>query len=406
MIIPDIKKTLEFINREALYPDMHVVEGASTDPEIIIDGRKVLIFSSNNYLGLATDKRVKDEVIKGVKEYGMGSGGSRLISGNTRPQKTLEKSIAEFKGAKDAIVFATGYMANTGVIPALFNLPTLSLKDYVTGKFFLNNKGYIFSDELNHASIVDGARLAKAERLIYKHCDTNDLEKKLRSKRGGRKLIITDGVFSMDGDIAPLDKIMALAKKYNATVMVDDAHATGILGVNGRGTAEYFELKEQPEITLGTFTKVFGGVGGFIVGSKELVDYLRVTARTYIFSAPIPPAISLGLVRSLEITNSENERRIKLWENIAYLKKMLVQSGFDTLKSETQIIPIFIGDDQKAISASRKMLEYGVFAPCVRWPAVAHGQSRLRVTLMSTHTREQIDVFFKALMHTRSEVGF
>lgn len=406
MIIPDIKKTLEFINKEALYPDMHVVEGASTDPEIIIDGRKVLIFSSNNYLGLATDTRVKEVVIEGVREYGMGSGGSRLISGNTRPQKTLEKSIADFKGAEEAIIFATGYMANTGVIPALFNLPTISLKDYVAKKLFSNNKGYIFSDELNHASIVDGARLAKAERLIYKHCDTGDLEKKLKSIKGGRKLIITDGVFSMDGDIAPLDKIMELAKKYNSTVMVDDAHATGILGENGKGTAEYFGLKEQPEITLGTFTKVFGGVGGFIVGSKELVGYLRVTARTYIFSAPIPPAISLGLVKSLEIITSEKERRIKLWENVAYLKKLLTENGFDTLKSETQIIPIFIGDDQKAISASRKMLEYGIFAPCVRWPAVAHGQSRLRITLMSTHTKEQINAFFNALMKTRSEVGF
>ncbi len=406
MIIPDIKKTLEFINKEALYPDMHIVEGASTDPEIVIDRRKVLIFSSNNYLGLATDTRVKEEVIEGVKEYGMGSGGSRLISGNTRPQKTLEKSIADFKGAEDAIIFATGYMANTGVIPALFNLPTTSLKDYITKNFFSNNKGYIFSDELNHASIVDGARLAKAEKLIYKHCDIDDLEKKLKSIKGGRKLIITDGVFSMDGDIAPLDKIMDLAKKYNSTVMVDDAHATGILGANGKGTAEYFSLKEQPEITLGTFTKVFGGVGGFVVGSKELVDYLRVTARTYIFSAPIPPAISLGLIKSLEIINSEKERRAKLLENVAYLKKMLNENGFDTLKSETQIIPIFIGDDQKAISASRKMLEYGIFAPCVRWPAVAHGQSRLRITIMSTHTHEQIDTFFNALMKTRSEVGF
>lgn len=406
MIIPEIKKTLEFINREALYPDMHVIEGASTNPEIFIDGKKVLIFCSNNYLGLATEPRVEEAVIDGVKKYGMGSGGSRLISGNTIPQKLLEKSIANFKGAEDAITFATDYMANTGVIPALFNLPTISIKDYVSKKLFSSNKGYIFSDELNHASIVDGARLAKAEILIYKHCDVDDLRKKLRSKKGGRKLVVTDGVFSMDGDIAPLDKIMALAKEFDASVMVDDAHATGILGLNGKGTAEHFALKEQPEITLGTFTKVFGGVGGFIVGSKELVDYLRVTARTYIFSAPIPPAISLGLIKSLEVISSEKDRRIKLWENVDYLKKKLTESKFDTLKSETQIIPVFIGDDQKAIAASRKMLEYGVFAPCVRWPAVAHGQSRLRITLMSTHTKEQIDIFFDALTKTREDIGF
>lgn len=406
MIIPDIEKTLKFINKEALYPDMHVIEGASTNPEIFIDGKKVLIFCSNNYLGLATDPRVIEEVIAGVKEYGMGSGGSRLISGNTLPQKLLEESITRFKGTEDAITFATGYMANTGVIPALFNLPTLSVKDYITKKLFSNSKAYIFSDELNHASIVDGARLAKAEIVIYKHCDVDDLRNKLKSKKGDQKLVITDGVFSMDGDIAPLDKIMAVAKEFNATVMVDDAHSTGILGANGKGTAEHFSLKEQPDITLGTFTKVFGGVGGFIVGSKALVDYLRVTARTYIFSAPIPPAITLGLVKSLEIINSEKDRRIKLWENIGYLKKKLTENNFDTLKSETQIIPIFIGDDQKAIAASRKMLEYGVFAPCVRWPAVAHGQSRLRITLMSTHTKEQIDIFFEALTKTRKDIGF
>lgn len=406
MIIPDIEKTLSFIKKEALYPDMHIIEGASTDPEILIDGRKVLIFCSNNYLGLATDSRIKEEVINGVKEYGMGSGGSRLISGNTLPQKLLEESIARFKGTEDAISFATGYMANTGVIPALFDLPTLSVRDYFTKKFLSNDKGYIFSDELNHASIVDGVRLAKAERIIYKHCDVDDLRKKLKSKKGGRKLIITDGVFSMDGDIAPLDKIMALAKEFDASVMVDDAHATGILGPNGKGTAEHFDLKDQPEITLGTFTKVFGGVGGFVAGSKELVDYLRVTARTYIFSAPIPPAISLGLIKSLEIISSEENRRAKLWENVAYLKKKLKENNFDTLKSETQIMPIYIGDDQKAIAASRKMLEYGIFAPCVRWPAVAHGQSRLRITLMSTHSKEQIDAFFSALMKTREEVGF
>ncbi len=235
-----------------------------------------------------------------------------------------------------------------------------------------------------------------------------DLEKKLKAKKHYvKKLIITDGVFSMDGDIAPLDKIIALAKKYGALVMVDDAHATGILGKNGKGTLEHFGLPHDDSvIVMGTFTKVFGGVGGFIVGSKDLIKYLRVTARTYIFSAPIPPAIVSGLVTAIDIIAIESERRIRLWSNIDYLKNKLKQNNFNTLKSETQILPVYIGDERKAVETSRKLLEYGIFAPCMRWPAVAKGESRLRITMTSSHTIEQIDTFIETLIRVRNEIKF
>lgn len=407
-MIEKIKKTLEAIEEKLTYPDVYTIEGAPTNPEIVIDGKKILIFCSNNYLGTAADPRVKKSVIEAVEIYGMGSGGSRLVSGNTAVQEKLEAKIAEFKETEDAITFTTGYMANTGVIPALLNPPVLSKLEYFKRKIFFAEKAVVFSDELNHASIVDGIKLSKAEKVIFKHCDMLDLEKKLKRKRRfGRKLIITDGVFSMDGDIAPLDRIVYLAKKYNAIVMVDDAHATGILGDKGKGSLDYFKIPhDERVVVMGTFTKVFGGIGGFIAGPRDLIKYLRVTARTYIFSAPVPPAIASGIITAIDVVASEPDRRIKLWYNINYMKNRLAEHNFNFLKSDTQIIPIYIGDEKKAIQASRKLLEYGIFASCIRWPAVAQGASRLRVTVISSHTKEHMDAFIEALIRVRNEIHF
>ncbi len=403
----ELKKTLDFIEDKIAYPDIFTIEGASTNPEITIDGRKVLIFCSNNYLSVATDPRIKEEMKRAVEKYGMGSGGSRLVSGNIYIQGELERKIAEFKGTEDAITFSTGYMANEGTIPALLQPPGTSLFNYFKNKTFLRDSALVLSDELNHASIVDGTRLSRADKIIYKHRDMADLEKALRrSGKYKRKLIVTDGVFSMDGDIAPLDEIMSISKRYAAIVMVDDAHATGVLGDSGKGTAEYFKLKDHPEVTMGTFTKVFGGVGGFVAGSKDLIKYLRVTARPYIFSAPIPPVIACGLLRAIDIVSSEPQRRIRLWSNINYLKNRLDEHGFNTLRSETQIIPIFIGEEKKAILVSRRLLELGYFLPCIRWPAVERGKSRLRLTLMADHTKEHIDGLLRALISVKDQVRF
>lgn len=406
-ITDEIKSVLSFIDKTITYPDIATIEGASTNPEVIVNGKKMLIFCSNNYLSTAANPRIKEAMIKAVEKYGMGSGGSRLISGNISIQQELEAKIAKFKGAEDAITFSTGYMTNTGVIPALLEPPVDSIFSYIKNKTFFADKSAVFSDQLNHASIIDGIRLSKADRFVYRHRDMNDLEDKLKhAKKYKRKLIVTDGVFSMDGDIAPLDKIMELADKYDATVMVDDAHATGILGDKGEGTADYFKLDKHPEVTMGTFTKVFGGVGGFVAGSKDLIKYLRVTARSYIFSAPIPPAIAAGIIEAIDIVEKEPERRLRLWSNINHFKNLLEENHFNTLRSETQIIPIFIGDEKKAVETTRRLADLGFFVPCVRWPAVAHGQSILRLTLMADHTKEQINALTEALIKVRKEVGF
>lgn len=389
----NIEKALNWIKKQGLYPDIRTAESASTDPEVIIDGKKVLMFSSNNYLGLANDERVKTKMIEATKKYGMGSGGSRLLSGNIDIHNELEKQIADFKGEESAITFLAGYMANVGVIPAL-------VAD--NGNNFLNifkkspeENFAIFSDELNHASIIDGCRLAKAERVIYKHKDMNDLENKIKKHKKKNNLIVTDGVFSMDGDIAPLKDIKFLGKKYGIKVMVDDAHASGVLGKNGRGTAEYFNI-ENVDITMGTFTKAFGGVGGFIAGSKDLIDYLRVTARTYIFSAPIPPAVSAGLVEAIKIASTDNKLRENLWNNVNHVREELKKMGFNIL-GETNIIPILVGNEKKAVSFSRELFENNVFIPAVRWPAVPEGQARLRLTIMATHNNSHIEKLLQAL---------
>ncbi len=403
----DIKGVLSFIEKNIEYPDFTQITGASTNPEIIVKDQKKLIFCSNNYLGIATDPRTKEVMHQAVDTYGMGSGGSRLVSGSTDVQALLEAKIALFKGQPAAITFSTGYMANTGIIPALMQPPGSSTLNYLKNLTILRDKAAIISDELNHASIVDGIRLSKAEKFIYPHRDMEKLEQLLdKVKKYKYKMVVTDGVFSMDGDIAPLPEIINLARAYDATVMVDDAHATGIIGKTGRGTSEHFELKDEPDVTMGTFTKVFGGVGGYVVGSEELIRYLRVTARSYIFSAPIPPVIAAGLVKSIDIVQNEPSLRLRLWENVTYLKNLLLEYGFNTLGSETQIMPIFIGDEKKAIAVSRRLLELGFYIACVRWPAVSKGQSRLRLTLMAHHTKKQIDSLIHALVRVKNEYSF
>lgn len=403
-----IHKVLDFAKSKDIYPDLHVIEGPSTNPEVIIEGKKMLMFSSNNYLGLATDARIKTAVKNAVSKYGMGSGGSRLISGNTDIQIELENKIARFKGEESAITFLAGYMANTGGIPALLNPPEVSAAGVIKKFLRVARKPVVFSDEFNHASIIDGIRQSKTNKVVFKHRDMNDLEKKLKKEGGNaRKLIITDGVFSMDGDIAPLKDMLSLAHKYNAMIFLDDAHASGVLGENGKGTMEHFGFKHDPfVIIMGTFTKAFGGVGGFIAGSEEISRYLRVMARTHVFSAPIPPAIASGLIESINICETEPEHRRKLWQNVKFIQKKLRELKYDTLGSQTQIIPILIGDENKCVEASRALFREGIFAPAVHWPAVAKGRARLRITLMATHSDEQLNTFIYKLNKIRKIIGW
>ncbi len=386
-----IQQVLDYVDEHDLYPDLKIIESA-IEPEVTIGGKKYLMFSSNNYLGLATHPKVKEAAIKAVEKYGAGSTGSRLLSGNIDIYLELEKKLADFKKGEAAIVFPTGFAANLGTISAVMN----PLK--VTFSSFFERQGIILSDELNHASMIDGCRLSSQKKVVYKHKDVNHLESLLKKYRNRRKLIATDSIFSMDGNIAPLDKISELAKKYNAMIMIDEAHATGVLGENGRGAIEYFNLKIPGDIpiVMGTLSKAIGSCGGYVVGSKDLIKYLRVTARSYMFSTAIPPVVAAAALAAIDVIQTEHNLLKKLWDNARYLKQEFEKMGFDTLGTESQIVPILIGKDEDAIKTSRIFFEKNIFAPCVRWPAVARGTARIRFTITAAHTREQIDRLLSA----------
>jgi glycine C-acetyltransferase len=395
-----IKEILKLVEEYGLYPDIKIVTGGiSSAPEFIVNGKKVLSFCSGNYLGLANNEEVKRAIIEGLHQYGIHPSGSVLISGTLEIHRKLEKEIADFLGFEDAMIFHTSTMANMGVIPPLIDLPYLRFFHPLKNFFPFIKESAIFSDELNHPTIIEGCRLAKAEKVIYKHCDMNDLERKLKKyKRRRRKLIVTDGVFSATGEIAPLKEIIELAQKYSAMVYVDDAIATGILGENGRGTMEHLGLKEGVDILVTTFSKCFGILGGVAASKKEIIKYLRISTKTYIFSGAFLGALAKGILKALEIIKRDKWRRIKCWENAKYLKNKLEEAGFNTLNTQTPIIPILIGDEKKAIEMSRELFERGILSPPFRWPAVPRGQALMRFTVTCEYTKEQLDRLIENLI--------
>lgn len=322
-----LNQELADIRNKGLYRRLNTIESAQI-PRIIKDSRELILLSSNNYLGLTDHPKVKKAAIDAVTEYGTGAGGSRLTSGNTDLYNLLEEKIARFKGTEAAIVFSTGYMANTGTITAMMNKGDL-----------------ILSDELNHASIIDGCRLSHAEVKVYPHRDVSSIEKILQSSRHQKKLIVTDGIFSMDGDIAPLPEIVEMAEKHDAIVMLDDAHATGVLGKHCGGTADHFNLKV--DINMGTLSKALGSMGGYIAGSNELIEYLRNKARSFIFTTALPPSAVAAASAAIEIIEKENPAK-KLWDNVALYRKGLEDKGF-SIKSNTQIIPIMTCDSKRTL---------------------------------------------------------
>ncbi|KKQ18579.1 MAG: hypothetical protein US31_C0003G0008 [Berkelbacteria bacterium GW2011_GWA1_36_9] len=402
----NITKALNWIRKNGLYPETPVVSSPHA-PETIVGGKKVLLFATNNYLGLMHDERVISAAIEGVKKWGIGNGGSRLTAANLDIQEELDKKIAGFKHREAGITFVSGYMANVGSIPAVINVYKPSLASLLSGRVERDKSTVVFSDEYNHASIIAGIRLSGSQKEIYKHTNVDDLESKLKKYPvKTRKMIITDGVFSMDGDIAPLPEILDLAKKYNAFIYLDDAHATGILGKNGRGLEDYFGVENKVDIVMGTFTKSFGGVGGFVVGSKDLIDYLKIASDSFIFTAPIAPPVVCGLIKAIEIAEKETWRRKKLLENAKYLRNKLKELNFDTGASSTQIIPIIIGDEKKAMKVSQFLFENNIFIPVARWPAVPQKQARLRTTMTCDHTSEQIDCLVDTLVKIRNKIKF
>lgn len=402
-----IIKVVDWLNKNNLYPNVPEVRSHHA-PELVVGNKKVLMFATNNYLGLMHDSRVIDSAKKGLEKWGIGNGSARLLTGNLEIHQQLENSIARFKNRESALTFVSGYMANSGAIPSLARVLNPSIASLLRGKIVKDDKCIIFSDEFNHASIIAGIKMSGVHKEIYKHVDILDLESKLKKySKNVRKIIITDGVFSMDGDMAPLPNIVLLAKKYNAMVYLDDAHATGILGEHGRGLEDHYHMEGNVDVVMGTFTKAFGGVGGFVVGSKYLVDYLKVTADTFIFTAPIAPPVVCGLIKSVELAEEEVWRRNRVLENASYLRESLLILGFDLCNSSTQIIPIIIGEEKKALRISALLYDkYNIFIPAARWPAVPKGSARLRTTVSCEHTKEQIDYLIASLKDIKRKLKF
>lgn len=409
-----IKAFVQKVKASDLYPKNPIVNSATTEPVIWVDGRDHLLFCSNNLLGLSSHPDVKEAASKALDRYGLGSGGSRQMAANIDVHRALELRIAEHVGQQDAICFAAGYMANVGAIPALMKVDLLqSIAEAHLGKSFGEApqsgeaQGWeIFSEELNHASVVDGVRLAKATVSKFPHKDTSVLAEQLARSETESKFVLSDGVFSMDGDIAPVKDLARLAREHGAMLMIDDAHGVGMLGDNGRGSLEHCGVPTTDvDLQMGTFTKAFGGIGGYVAGDKEIIDYLRISARTYIFSAPLPPAIAAGVAESIDVAERESWRREKAMENAFYFRREVEAIGFDTLGSEAHIVPVLIGDELKAAEVTRHLRHRGIVAPHARYPAVALGMARIRFVMTCQHERDQIDFLLKCLSEIREKAN-
>jgi glycine C-acetyltransferase len=388
-----LKQEYDELVRQELDWKLRILGGPST-PWCIVDGKKVLMFCSNNYLGLSNHPKLKAAAIEAVETHGAGSGSVRPIAGTMDLHMELERRLAKFKGAEASLVYQTGFAANSGLIPQL------------AGKGDL-----IISDELNHGSIIDGVRLSQAERRVYKHADTDDLAKVLAESEKAspsfrRILIITDGVFSMDGDIAPLDRVADLGAEHGAVVYVDDAHGEGVLGEGGRGIVSHFRLpREKVQVEMGTFSKAFGVVGGHVSGSKDLVNFAYNKSRTWLLSGSHPPAVVAACIAALDVLEQEPQHVQKLWDNTRYFKKAMIDLGFDIGKSETPITPVMVGDSGKAKKLSSRLFEAGVFAFPIIYPMVAQGRARIRTIMNAALAAEDLDFAIGAFETAGKELG-
>jgi 8-amino-7-oxononanoate synthase len=383
-----IAKELEEIRRQGLYRQLRHVEGEQ-GPTIILDGHEVLNLSSNNYLGLANHPALRAAAKEAIDRYACGSGASRLISGNMTPHLELEESIAKLKGAKAALVFNSGFQANVGLLSTL-----------------AGEGDVIFSDAMNHASIIDGCRLSRARTVIYPHCDLDRLESELKkTPQKSRRLIVTETVFSMDGDIAPVQEIVALASRHGAMVMVDEAHATGVFGPNGAGVVEEMGLAESVAVQMGTLGKALGGFGAYVAGSQNLKDLLINRCRSFIYTTSLPPAVIAMAKSAIDIIKNEPERRRTLRDNSQILREGLGRMGYSLGQSGSQILPLIVGDGPKCMSLAERLLQKGVYAQGIRPPTVPPGTSRLRIAPMATHTREQLERALKAFKDAKEDHG-
>jgi glycine C-acetyltransferase len=388
-----LKEEYDDLVRQDLAWMLRVLQGPST-PWCVVDGKKVLMFCSNNYLGLSNHPKLKEAAIKAVKTHGAGSGSVRPIAGNMDIHVELEERLAKFKGAEASLVYQTGFAANAGLIPQL-----------------VGKGDVIVSDELNHGSIIDGTRLTHAERTVYKHADTQDLARVLEEAEKAspayrRMLVITDGVFSMDGDIAPLDRIAKLAADHGAMVYVDDAHGEGVLGEGGRGIVSHFKLgRDRVHVEMGTFSKAFGVVGGHVSGSRDLVNFAYNKSRTWLLSGSHPPAVAAACLAAVDVLEKEPQHVQRLWENTRYFKKAMKDLGFDVGRSETPITPVMVGESSLAKKLSAKLYGEGVFALPIVYPMVAQGKARIRTIMNAALTKEDLDFAVKAFAKSGRALG-
>jgi 8-amino-7-oxononanoate synthase len=377
--VTDLQERLDDLRERGLYRRMRLVSGPQ-GPRVLLDGKPVLLLCSNNYLGLADHPRVREAAAEAAMRYGVGAGASRLVSGNMTVHRRLESELSDFERRQSCVLFGSGYLANAGIISTL-----------------AREGDVVLSDSLNHASIIDGCRLAKARTFVYEHCDMDHLEHGLREAAGRAALIVTDGVFSMDGDVAPLPEIVELARRYDARVMVDEAHGTGALGPGGRGAVAAAALEDEVDVIVGTLGKSLGSYGAYVCCDSEMAEYLVNSARTLIYSTALPPPAVAGALAALDLLRTAPQRVDKLQRNARVLRDALRDEGLQTGDSETQIVPLIVGDAAATVAACERALKKGVFAQAIRPPTVPDGTSRLRLAVMASHTGAELKQAAKAL---------
>jgi glycine C-acetyltransferase len=385
---------LNDLKAKGTYFRLRVLEDEQA-PECTFDGKHVINLASNNYLGLTTHPKLREAALDATRKYGVGSGAVRTIAGTMKIHMELEEKIARFKNSEACVVFQSGFAANAGTVSAV-----------------LGKDDFIISDQLNHASIIDGARLSRAKILVFEHKNIADAEAKLASvaDQPGKKLLITDGVFSMDGDIGPLPALCDLAEKHGAIMMIDDAHASGVLGRNGRGTVDHFKVHGRVDIQVGTLSKAIGALGGYVCGSRDLIEFLYHRARPFLFSTSHPPSVAATCIAAFEVLEQEPERIEKLWENTRFWKKELGLLGFDiggktTPASETPITPIIIGDGKLTMEFSRELFNEGVLGTGITFPTVPEGKARIRTIMSATHTHEELQRALEVLGKVGKRMG-
>src|SRR6202034_2129433 len=385
---------LEAWKRAGTYQRLRILESESA-AESRFDGKDVINLASNNYLGLTTHPKLREAALEATRKYGVGSGAVRTIAGTMKIHMELEEKIARFKNVEACVVFQSGFAANAGTVSAV-----------------LGKDDFIISDAMNHASIIDGARLSRAKILVFRHKDIAHAEEQLAGIKDepGKKLLITDGVFSMDGDIGPLPGLCDVAEKYGAIMMVDDAHASGVLGRNGRGTIDHFKVHGRVDIQVGTLSKAIGALGGYVCGTRDLIDFLYHRARPFLFSTSHPPSVAATCIAAFDVLENEPERMEKLWENTRFWKKELALLGFDiggrtTPASETPITPILIGDGKLTMDFSRELFQEGVLGTGIAFPTVPEGKARIRTIMTATHTREELEQALAVLKRVGKKMG-